>query len=191
MTTEKETFEAQEILKEFRKGLDSLSESKLIGALDLAIEALEDKDTNIPSNNILRHPSCKNRTSLGNCDPVGGFCSSVPKDMCAKYYVPDTNVGDIISRQNTITSIRDYMVNPKEAISEHPDDILKYNSGLLSAVQTVNDMPSAQPEHKTGKWIPMDDTDFGVYFNCSVCDYQISDRYGKYNFCPNCGADMR
>ncbi len=49
-------------------------------------------------------------------------------------------------------------------------------------------VPSA--ERKTGKWIPMDDTDFGVYFNCSVCDYQISDRYGKYNFCPNCGAKM-
>ena len=154
MTTEKETFEAQEILKEFRKGLDSLSEYKLIGALDMAIEALNHseipngsgKDTNVTSNNILRHPSCKNRTSLGNCDPVGGFCSSVPKDMCAKYYVSDTNVGDMISRQNTITSIRDYMVNPKEAISEHPDDILKYNSGLLSAVQAVNDMPSAQSE---------------------------------------------
>ena len=48
---------------------------------------------------------------------------------------------------------------------------------------------SAQP--RKGKWIPMDDTDFGVYFNCSVCDYQISDRYGKYNYCPSCGADMR
>lgn len=50
--TAKEAFEAQEILKEFRKGLDSLSESKLIGALDLAIEALG-KDTNVPSTDTI------------------------------------------------------------------------------------------------------------------------------------------
>lgn len=50
--TAKEAFEAQEILKEFRKGLDSLSESKLIDALDLAIKALG-KDTNVPSNDTI------------------------------------------------------------------------------------------------------------------------------------------
>jgi len=57
-------------------------------------------------------------------------------------------------------------------------------------IDAVNAQPIIE-ERKTGEWIPMDDTDFGVYFNCSVCDYQISDRYGKYNYCPNCGADMR
>lgn len=117
----------------------SFSESEIYEAIDMAIEALNHseipngsgKDTNVPSNNILRHPSCKNRTSLGNCDPVGGFCSSVPKDICAKYYVIDTNVGDMISKQATITEIKNY-----ERDSTAPIDYVKI----------VEQMPPAQPD---------------------------------------------
>lgn len=32
--------------------------------------------------NITRHPQCYMRTSLGNCDPVGGFCTSVNESVC-------------------------------------------------------------------------------------------------------------
>ena len=54
--TAKEAIEAKELLKVFRKGLDSLSEFELIGALDLAIESLEaqeGKNTNVPSKDIV------------------------------------------------------------------------------------------------------------------------------------------
>lgn len=38
---------------------------------------------------------------------------------------------------------------------------------------------------KHGRWL------FDEYgWACSVCDYQISRRYGKYNYCPHCGARM-
>lgn len=33
-------------------------------------------------NNIDRHPECYMRTVLGNCDPIGGFCTSVNKSIC-------------------------------------------------------------------------------------------------------------
>ena len=33
-------------------------------------------------NNTDRHPECHMRTALGNCDPIGGFCTSVNKSIC-------------------------------------------------------------------------------------------------------------
>ena len=32
--------------------------------------------------NTDRHPECHMRTSLGNCDPIGGFCTSVNTTIC-------------------------------------------------------------------------------------------------------------
>lgn len=51
----------------------------------------------------------------------------------------------------------------------------------------AEELPPAQPEHKTGRWI---DGSILTYSACSVCGYQ--ERYAyENNFCPNCGADMR
>ena len=33
-------------------------------------------------NNIERNPNCPMRTSLGNCDVGGGFCTSVKIEVC-------------------------------------------------------------------------------------------------------------
>ena len=33
-------------------------------------------------NNIEKYPKCHMRTSLGNCNPVGGFCTSVNESIC-------------------------------------------------------------------------------------------------------------
>ena len=46
-----------------------------------------------------------------------------------------------------------------------------------------------QPERKTGKWLPdkHDMAGYG-YFDCSECGANF---YDVYDFCPNCGADMR
>lgn len=32
--------------------------------------------------NTDRHPKCHMRTALGNCDPIGGFCTSVNESIC-------------------------------------------------------------------------------------------------------------
>ena len=45
-----------------------------------------------------------------------------------------------------------------------------------------------EPERKKGKWIERDDCWDGVWNYCSVCMEQAID---LYDFCPNCGADMR
>lgn len=62
-------------------------------------------------------------------------------------------------------------------------------------VAEIDWMPTIE-ERKTGKWIEQDDGWDGVYYECSCCkeaftliDGTPSDNL--YNFCPNCGADMR
>ena len=55
-------------------------------------------------------------------------------------------------------------------------------------------LPPAQPEHIKGRWISADAIFGGVPFYCSECGENTRDTVmGKprWNFCPNCGADMR
>lgn len=55
-------------------------------------------------------------------------------------------------------------------------------------------LPSAQLERKKGQWLNIDESE---KWKCSVCGRMMwfSPRLGvkpsDYNFCPNCGADMR
>ena len=55
------------------------------------------------------------------------------------------------------------------------------------AVEAIEDLPSAQPERKRGKWI--DDGD-PFMWECGCCGYRVK-RYNNTRYCPNCGADMR
>jgi rubrerythrin len=51
---------------------------------------------------------------------------------------------------------------------------------------------SAQPERKKGKWRRrLADSGFNADWHCSECGWKTSLEEHGYNFCPNCGADMR
>ena len=62
---------------------------------------------------------------------------------------------------------------------------------LRSVIEVANEMPSAEPEQHRGEWI--EDSHERGFSECSKCGYiavsVLSERH--YNFCPNCGADMR
>lgn len=105
------------------------------------------------------------------------------------------NSEDLIKRSDTIKELKEYIIAEHEAISEHPDDIFKYNSGLLTAIQAVYDMPFA--DRPSGKWI-VNISDYKSI--CSVCGanethfiYGTEMWYGlgKSHFCPYCGARMK
>lgn len=57
----------------------------------------------------------------------------------------------------------------------------------------LEDAPTADvAERKKGKWIAYEDEDGEHYGDkCSECGEWYVMPYGKTNFCPNCGADMR
>ena len=42
-----------------------------------------------------------------------------------------------------------------------------------------------------GRWIEQERYTFGVMYDCSVCGNRILDNGHSWNYCPNCGADMR
>lgn len=63
-------------------------------------------------------------------------------------------------------------------------------------------LKNAQPERKKGKWIPhreksreyIGTTLIHVTYDyrlCDTCGYRVENGRPMYNFCPNCGADMR
>ena len=70
---------------------------------------------------------------------------------------------------------------------------LKHDANLLKA---IDELPSAQPERKVGRWIPCPQSASWLYvYKCSECGgyLQISDVDGKgykANYCSYCGAKM-
>lgn len=74
-------------------------------------------------------------------------------------------------------------------------NLLIYSDGKVFTGHKDDANYSAE-ERKTGRWIEQDDGWDGTYYECSECkeaftliDGTPSDNL--YNFCPNCGADMR
>ena len=65
----------------------------------------------------------------------------------------------------------------------------KHNISLSELVDTFAEMPSADVvEVKHGKWKVDETHDYEPY--CSLCGHEpIAGE--KYNYCPDCGADMR
>ena len=54
---------------------------------------------------------------------------------------------------------------------------------------TIKHMPTIE-ERKTGEWT-VKEGELAFWDVCSVCRKKIIHRTPQYNFCPNCGADMR
>ena len=91
-------------------------------------------------------------------------------------------MSDTISRANAIDAAKDW----------YDGLICGSFKGLEKRLKSL---PSAQPERKKGTWIPAFNGKFtgGAYwFNCSECGRIVPEvRNGGWNFCPNCGADMK
>ena len=115
-----------------------------------------------------------------------------------------THACDSIDRQAAIDLVKDVCDAIMSCCGSHYDEetddevyddireidaILKCNKEMRIALKN---MPSAEPERKTGKWIPHEDEDGEHYGDkCSECGEWYVMPYGKTNYCPNCGADMR
>ena len=94
---------------------------------------------------------------------------------------------DLISRQAMLDGI-------DKLIKIHFDRTVV----LYKARKVAEDLPSAQPERKTGHWVEIGDEPYDEW-ECDVCGFVIDgsgcidpEEYRDvYRFCPNCGADMK
>ena len=110
-------------------------------------------------------------------------------------------MNDLISRQAAI-----------DALHMHLMYRMGTDSNKKRLDEWINNLPSVQPERKKGKWIEdaetfykaVNDKGGGVdaatpyftedYIACSEClalFSAIDNCTESFNFCPNCGADMR
>ena len=72
--------------------------------------------------------------------------------------------------------------------SDMPNSKIKV---LITFADKVNKMPTIE-ERKKGKWRRrLVDCGFNADWHCSMCGWKTSLEEHGYNFCPNCGADMR
>ncbi|MBO4579271.1 MAG: hypothetical protein J5715_03855 [Clostridiales bacterium] len=67
----------------------------------------------------------------------------------------------------------------------YPDCITKEGTLAISQSQIAN---AETVERPTGKWIMNKTSARGRNYTCTCCK-KVS--RNKFNFCPNCGADMR
>ena len=97
---------------------------------------------------------------------------------------------DYIKREDAIKAVKSSIADGWGRISP------------VDACQNIRCLPSADrlqewhEEHKRGEWIPlkgMQPPELHGKHYCSNCDYilHLSLNGGVYNYCPNCGADMR
>ena len=107
-------------------------------------------------------------------------------------FVKDANVSyeDTISRQAAIDALKGLPTwwadgggyyggaQPPMVALLDPED----------AVSAIENLPSAQPERKMGKWI----YNSPVTMKCDQCGFVIKDwDWHRFKFCPNCDCDMR
>ena len=59
-------------------------------------------------------------------------------------------------------------------------------------ITTVNEQPTVEAKPVvTGEWVQEGNAVYHWRHNCSICGNPVYDKIKPYNFCPNCGADMR
>ena len=98
--------------------------------------------------------------------------------------------GDVIYRQEAI-----------DAVAKWFYDVfgIKESDGTATIFKRLRDLPPAQPDRNTGRWIWWYEeaftehaTEYTPHCKCSECGRECAPRVAtSSNFCRNCGADMR
>ena len=99
-------------------------------------------------------------------------------------------MNDLIDRQAAIDALADMYHTAERWGEEATDAVIKAiadtcMASIIVMKLRIENLPSVQPERKMGQWV---DDGFVGQYRCSECDYNSVD---EFNYCPDCGADMR
>ena len=87
----------------------------------------------------------------------------------------------------------DELISRKQAIEVVQNRHMMLSKEKVLLINDLEKLPPAEP--KTGKWerhYSRPNVYADLLWHCSECGYRSSDNWAdKFNFCPNCGADMR
>ena len=89
-------------------------------------------------------------------------------------------MADMIDRQALLDVLHERLCNPKKP---------EQSAGIAAAERIAQNMPTVGP--KRGEWVIYDEFNFGTFKECSLCKELVLYQDRIWNYCPNCGADMR
>lgn len=115
-----------------------------------------------------------------------------------KQWFDHVRSNDTIDRQGAIEALRDAQHRFTVADESGGIGTIKWSEVVIdftAAEKVLSDLPSAEPERKTGRWIPAFGGEYrgGAYwFNCSECGKIVPGGLssGKL-YCERCGARMQ
>ena len=92
---------------------------------------------------------------------------------------------EYIEREAAVKVAEKYGLANGSALGRH--------TGLADCIASeIADIPAADVAPVVhGRWIEKEKYTFGIMYDCSLCENRILDNGHPWNYCPNCGADMR
>ena len=105
-----------------------------------------------------------------------------------------------------MTDYQNYINALRKCAKEHDNDTTYTGHIIVSDLcrDTANLLEALEQEPKTGHWIEQGDEYIEVYdisgkhtyaaeYKCNICGFihTCIEDVGLYNFCPNCGAEMK
>lgn len=94
-----------------------------------------------------------------------------------------------IDRQAAINEIEHHIRTAEQPYQLTDADRIM-NHAFEIAASCIYNLPSAQPERKTGKWILKDHMFECDKCGCRINRYPFKGNIWNYYYCPNCGAKM-
>ena len=97
-------------------------------------------------------------------------------------------MSDLIRREDVIGMLKELEVVESDNFTKTDPVTMMIVATIADCIEGIVELPSAEPERKRGEWIVHDYALGRERYECSECKGRCD---LGYDFCPNCGADMR
>lgn len=102
-------------------------------------------------------------------------------------------MSNLISREKAIETLKEYEIVESDNFTRMDSLSMMTVATIANCIEAIEELPTAEPERKKGEWIKEDRGHVEYTGVCSECGFSSIwyDTQEYFNFCPNCGCDMR